>query len=47
MYTTIKRIYANTKNVSVVEKAVEKGWITQAEAESILGTITAPVGSPE
>lgn len=38
MYETIKRIYAKTKNESAVSKAVEKGWITQEEAESILAT---------
>ena len=31
MYETIKRLYAKTKNKSVVEKALAKGWITDAE----------------
>lgn len=37
MLATIKRIYAKTGNVEAVTKAVEKGWITQADADSILG----------
>lgn len=47
MYTTIKRIYTNTKNAVAVEKAVEKGWITQIEANDILGITTTPEGTPE
>nr|DAH03577.1 MAG TPA: hypothetical protein [Caudoviricetes sp.] len=36
MFYTIKRIYGNTKDASVVEKALEKGWITAEEKETIL-----------
>ena len=37
MFETIKRLYAKTGNSAVVTAAVEKGWITQAEADLILG----------
>lgn len=36
MFDTIKRIYGNTGNVEVVEKALAKGWITVEEKETIL-----------
>ena len=36
MYETIKRLYAKTKNKSVVEKALAKGWITEEEKNAIL-----------
>lgn len=36
MFYTIKRIYGNTKDAAVVEKALEKGWITEEEKETIL-----------
>ena len=36
MFDTIKRIYGNTGNVEVVEKALAKGWITIEEKETIL-----------
>lgn len=36
MYETIKRLYAKTKNKSVVEKACIKGWITEEEKNAIL-----------
>jgi len=36
MFETIKRLYAETGDTEVVTKAVEKGWITQIEAELIL-----------
>lgn len=36
MYNTILRLYMQTKNEEVVNKAVKKGWITQSEAEMIL-----------
>ena len=35
-YETIKRLYAKTKNKSVVEKALAKGWITEEEKNAIL-----------
>ncbi len=35
MFYTIKRIYGNTKDVAVVEKALAKGWITIEEKEFI------------
>jgi hypothetical protein len=37
MFETIKRLYAKTGNPAVVTAAVEKWWITQAEADLILG----------
>lgn len=36
MFDTIKRIYGNTGNAEVVEKALAKGWITVEEKETIL-----------
>lgn len=47
MYETIKRIYTKTSNKDAVERAVEKSWITQYEANSILSTTIAPEDSPE
>lgn len=37
MFETIKRLYAKTGNPEVVTRAVAKGWITQEQADSILG----------
>lgn len=38
MYETIKRLYLNGKlDAPGVERAVQKGWITWAEADRILG----------
>lgn len=37
MYSTILRLYNKTKNADVVTRAVEKGWITEDEANAILG----------
>lgn len=37
MYRTIKRIYENTGDSSVVIKAFEKEWITENEKNEILG----------
>ena len=36
VYYTIVRLYQKTGNKAVVENAVAKGWITEAEAEKIL-----------
>lgn len=36
MFETIKRIFGNTKNEEVVLKALEKGWITEEQKNSIL-----------
>lgn len=36
MFDTIKRIYGNTGNADVVERALKKGWITVEEKETIL-----------
>lgn len=36
IFDTIKRIYGNTGNTEVVEKALAKGWITAEEKEIIL-----------
>ena len=35
MFYTIKRIYNNTGNAEVVEKALTKGWIIVEEKEFI------------
>jgi hypothetical protein len=37
MFETTKRLYAKTGNPEVVTRAVAKGWITQEQADSILG----------
>ena len=37
MYETILRLYKKTKNESVVTNALAKGWITEDEANTILG----------
>jgi len=37
MYETIKRLYAKTGNPAIVSSAVSKGWITQEQANTILG----------
>lgn len=36
MFETIKRLYGKTGRESVVQNAVKKGWITQAQAREIL-----------
>lgn len=42
MFETIKRIYTNTGNADVVTQAQTRGWITQEEAEQILGMTKTP-----
>ncbi len=37
MFETIKRLYIKTGNPEVVSAAVVKGWITQEQADNILG----------
>lgn len=37
MYESILRLYKKTGNKDVVTKAVAKGWITEDEANEILG----------
>lgn len=37
MYTTIKRLYANTKDKTLVANAVKKNWITPEQYEKITG----------
>lgn len=37
MFETIKRLYAKTKNESIVANAVKKGWITEAQYKEITG----------
>ena len=37
MYRTIKRIYENNGDKSIVTKAYEKGWITESQMKEILG----------
>ena len=36
MYETVKRLYTETKNPAVVEKACIKGWIKDEEKTDIL-----------
>lgn len=37
MFETIKRLYAKTGNVTLVENAVKKGWITEEQFNEITG----------
>ena len=37
MEATIKRLYAKTKDKTLVANAVKKGWITAAQYEEITG----------
>jgi hypothetical protein len=37
MYKTIERLYKKTNDKTVVANAVEKGWITEADYEKIVG----------
>lgn len=39
MFETIKRLYVKTKNIVLVENAVKKGWITEAEYKIITGEV--------
>ena len=41
MYATIKRLYAKTHDKSLVGAAVQKGWITSAQYETIVGEVYA------
>lgn len=36
MYETLKRIYRNTGNILVLERAVGVGWITEEDKAKIL-----------
>lgn len=36
MYITLQRIYAKTKNATVLDNAVTKGWITEDEKQRII-----------
>lgn len=36
MFETMKRIYKKTKDVSLLEKAVKKEWITEEEKKEIM-----------
>ena len=36
MFETIKRLYTKTGNADVVEKAFQKGWITEEDKTVIL-----------
>ena len=47
MFQTIKRLYAKTGDVTIVENAVKKGWITEAQAAEILGENAAQPGGGE
>jgi len=37
MYNTIKRLYATTKDKTLVANAVKKGWITSEQYKQITG----------
>ena len=37
MFETIKRLYTKTGNVALVENAVKKGWVTEAQYKEITG----------
>ena len=37
MFETIKRLYAKTGNVTLVENAVKKGWVTEAQYKDTTG----------
>lgn len=37
MFETIKRLYTKSGNAEIVRRAVEKGWISQAQACAITG----------
>lgn len=37
MFETIKRIYKNTGNKTIVINALKKGWITEDQKKEILG----------
>lgn len=37
MYITLERIYRKTKSAVLLENAVAKGWITEAEKQQIIG----------
>lgn len=39
MFETIKRLYGKTHNAAVVNSAVAKGWISEAQAGEILGEV--------
>lgn len=39
MYEALKRIYANTKNVTYLANAVTKGWITEAQKAKIIASV--------
>lgn len=39
MYITLERIYAKTKNQSLLENAVTKGWITETEKQQIINGV--------
>lgn len=36
MYITLERIYAKSKNATMLENAVSKGWITEDEKQQII-----------
>ncbi|WP_312371887.1 XkdX family protein [Lachnoclostridium sp.] len=40
MYETLKRIYINTRNLEVLIKAEEKGWITEEQKQQIIDDVT-------
>lgn len=36
MYITLERIYAKTKNATLLDNAIAKGWITEDEKQKII-----------
>lgn len=39
MFEAMKRIYANTKNVTYLTNAVAKGWITEDQKAKIIASV--------
>lgn len=39
MFDTIKRLYKDTQNITVVVNAVKKGWITADQYTEITGEV--------
>lgn len=41
MFETIKRLYAKTGSITMVQNAVKKGWITEEQYQEITGQVYA------
>ncbi len=39
MYAALERIYRNTKNVTYLNNAVTKGWITEEQKTKIIASV--------